>query len=60
MTNPKGLAFAAYCGRVVASLQHLPCQKTKPKGLLGMFCAFTFEFIIALDQQHVYAYWFSA
>ena len=33
MTDPKGLAFAAYCGRVVASLQHLPCQKTKPKGL---------------------------
>ena len=50
MTNPNGLAFAADCGRVVASLQHLPCQKTKPKGLLGMFCAFTFEFIIAWDQ----------
>ena len=50
MTNPKGLPLAADCGRVVASLQRLPCQKTKPKGLLGMFCAFTFEFIIALDQ----------
>ena len=50
MTNPKGLPFAANYGRVVASLQRLPCQKTKPKGLLGMFCAFTFEFIIALDQ----------
>ncbi len=50
MTNPKGLHIAADCGRVVASLQRLPCQKTKPKGLLGMFCAFTFEFIIALDQ----------
>ena len=50
MTNPKGLHFAAHRGRVVASLQRLPCQKTKPKGLLGMFCAFTFEFIIALDQ----------
>ena len=33
MTNPKGLPFAANYGRVVASLQHLPCQKTKPKGL---------------------------
>ena len=50
MTNPKGLPFAADYGRVVALLQRLPYQKTKPKGLLGMFCAFTFEFIIALDQ----------
>ena len=50
MTNPKGLHIAANYGRVVASLQRLPCQKTKPKGLLGMFCAFIFEFIIALDQ----------
>ena len=33
MTNPKGLPFAANYGRVVASLQRLPCQKTKPKGL---------------------------
>ena len=33
MTNPKGLHFAAHRGRVVASLQRLPCQKTKPKGL---------------------------
>ena len=33
MTNPKGLHIAADCGRVVASLQRLPCQKTKPKGL---------------------------
>ena len=33
MTNPKGLAFAAYCGRGVALLQRLPCQETKPKGL---------------------------
>ena len=33
MTNPKGLPFAANYGRVVVSLQHLPCQKTKPKGL---------------------------
>ena len=49
MTNPKGLAFAAYCGRVVASLQHLPCQKTKPKDLrhgdelwwFGFICVFT-------------------
>ena len=46
----RGCIFAANYGRVVASLQRLPCQKTKPKGLLGMFCAFTFEFIIALDQ----------
>ena len=33
MTNPKGLPIAADCGRVVASLQRLPFQKTKPKGL---------------------------
>ena len=33
MTNPKGLPLAADYGRVVASLQRLPCQKTKPKGL---------------------------
>ena len=33
MTNPKGLPFAANYGRVVASLQRLPCQKTKPKGV---------------------------
>ena len=33
MTNPKGLPFAANYGRVVALLQRLPCQKTKPKGL---------------------------
>ena len=50
MTNPKGLPLAAHRGRVVASLQRLPCQKTKPKGLLGMFCAFTFEFIIVLGS----------
>ena len=50
MTNPKGLLCAPHRGRVVASLQRLPCQKTKPKGLLGMFCAFTFEFIITWDQ----------
>ncbi|EEX72037.1 hypothetical protein GCWU000325_01580 [Alloprevotella tannerae ATCC 51259] len=30
----RGCIFAADCGRVVASLQCLPCQKTKPKGLL--------------------------
>ena len=46
----RGCIFVADYGRVVASLQRLPCQKTKPKGLLGMFCAFTFEFIIAWDQ----------
>ena len=33
MTNPKGLPFAANYGRVVASLQRLPYQETKPKGL---------------------------
>ena len=33
MTNPKGLHIAANYGRVVAPLQRLPCQKTKPKGL---------------------------
>ena len=35
MTNPKGLPLAADYGRVVASLQRLPCQTTNPKGL---FC----------------------
>ena len=45
MTNPKGLPPAADYGRVVTSLQRLPCQKTKPKGLLGMFCRLTCEFI---------------
>ena len=50
MTNPKGLHFAAHRGRVVASLQRLPCQKTKPKGLLGKFCRLSFEFIIVLDS----------
>ena len=34
-TNPKGLPLAADYGRVVASLQRLPCQTTNPKGL---FC----------------------
>ena len=34
MTNPKGLPLAADYGRVVALLQHQPCQETKPKGLL--------------------------
>ena len=29
----RGCIFAADCGRVVALLQRLPCQKTKPKGL---------------------------
>ena len=28
-----GLHIAADCGRVAASFQRLPCQKTKPKGL---------------------------
>ena len=49
MTNPKGLPLAADYGRVVASLQRLPCQKTKPKGLccggelwwFGFICVFT-------------------
>ena len=29
----RGCIFVADYGRVVASLQRLPCQKTKPKGL---------------------------
>ena len=33
----KGLHIAANYGRVVAPLQRLPCQKTKPKGLLLHF-----------------------
>ena len=33
MTNPKGLPLAADYGRVVASLQRLPCQKANPRGL---------------------------
>ena len=49
MTNPKGLPLAADYGRVVAPLQRLPCQKTKPKGLwcggelwwFGFICVFT-------------------
>ena len=49
MTNPKGLPLAADYGRVVASLQRLPCQKAKPKGLccgdelwwFGFICVFT-------------------
>ena len=32
-TNPEGLPRAADYGRVVALLQRLPYQKTKPKGL---------------------------
>ena len=44
-----GLHIVADYGRVVASLQRLPCQKTKPKGLrhgdelwwLGFICVFT-------------------
>ena len=44
MTNPKGLPFAADYGRVVASLQRLPYQETKPKGLRrgGELCRFGF------------------
>ena len=30
----RGCIFAADYGRIVASFQRLPCQKTKPKGLL--------------------------
>ena len=41
----RGRTFAIHRGRVVASLQRLSCQKTKPKGLLGMFCRLTCEFI---------------
>ena len=29
----RGCSLAPHYGRVVASLQHLPCQRTKPKGL---------------------------
>ena len=29
----RGCPLATHYGRVVASLQHLPCQRTKPKGL---------------------------
>ena len=44
-----GLHIVADFGRVVAPLQRLPCQKTKPKGLrhgdelwwLGFICVFT-------------------
>ena len=35
MTNPKGLPLAAHRGRVVAPLQHLPCQKTNPRGCVA-------------------------
>ena len=45
----RGCTFATIFGRVVASLQRLPCQKTKPKGLwcrgglwwFGFICVFT-------------------
>ena len=45
----RGCIFVADYGRVVASLQRLPCQKTKPKGLccgselwwFGFICVFT-------------------
>ncbi|EEX72427.1 hypothetical protein GCWU000325_00890 [Alloprevotella tannerae ATCC 51259] len=41
----RGCTFATHRGRVVALLQHQPYQETKPKGLLGMFCRLTCEFI---------------
>ena len=37
-TNPKGLHFALDLGRVKPlRILTLPCQKTKPKGLLGVY-----------------------
>ena len=46
----RGYPLTANYGRVVTSFQHLPCQKTKPKGLLGKFCRLSFEFIIVLGS----------
>ena len=48
MTNPKGLPLAADYGRVVASLQRLPCQKTKPKGLWCGSELYRIELVIVL------------
>ena len=44
----RGCTFAADCGRVVASLQHLPCQKTKPKGLCCRGELWWIELVIVL------------
>ena len=52
MTNPKGLHFAAHRGRVVASLQRLPCQKTKPKGLWCGGELWWFEFICVFTRLY--------
>ena len=48
MINPQGLHIAADYGRVVASFQHLPCQKTKPKGLWCGCELCSIELVIAL------------
>ena len=54
-----GLPFAAHRGRVVALLQRLPYQKTKPKGLrhgdelwwFGFICVFTRLLADILNDQ---------
>ena len=54
----RGCIFAADCGRVVASLQRLPCQKTKPKGLwcgselwwFGFICVFTRLYVDGFER----------
>ena len=54
----RGCIFAADYGRVVASLQHLPCQKTKPKGLwygselwwFGFICVFTRLYVDGFER----------
>ncbi|EEX72267.1 hypothetical protein GCWU000325_00729 [Alloprevotella tannerae ATCC 51259] len=54
----RGCIFAANYGRVGASLQHLPCQKTKPKGLwcgselwwFGFICVFTRLYVDGFER----------
>ena len=54
----RGCPFVADYGRVVASLQHLPCQETKPKGLrhgselcrFGLICVFTRLYVDGFER----------
>ena len=53
-----GLHIVADCGRVGASPQRLPCQKTKPKGLyrrgglwwFGFICVFTRLYVDGFER----------
>ena len=54
----RGCTFATDYGRVVALLQRLPCQKTKPKGLrhgdelwwFGFICVFTRLYVDGFER----------